>query len=372
MDNKKILDLAAKNLEEIKLLVDSLRDEEKADPLLIEITVTKAKFLYQELMLLLTNEPATDQKNLFVVAEETSVPDDENPVVAEEETFSTDIVVEALLPEEVLPAYEETEDQTPAEPNVETEEIIETEMEEVEVSTIEEGTEEASFTEQLTEEDFANEQEPEEISAFGQVTDEVSVTKQSSEEVSAFEQTTEEVSAFDKATENETLLSAQLEPIEPEEQAIPTVETQTESFFTETTEEIETMAETEPVQESEPIAVENMDETITEIQEPTDVVVKNNEELSVNEKIAATLKHEPKVKGIPVTNIMGAIGINDRFLFTRELFTNDSKKFEGTVNHLDQLNNFIEAIEYLEANFKWTKNDASLKFMELLKRRFEN
>ena len=114
-----------------------------------------------------------------------------------------------------------------------------------------------------------------------------------------------------------------------------------------------------------------MEEPEPETQEVKILSKQSISEPSVNDKLAATVVHEPKVKGLPVTNLMNAIGINDRFLYIRELFANESANFEKTVEHLDRLNSFLEAIDFLEKNFRWTKNEASLKFMELLKRRFE-
>ena len=75
---------------------------------------------------------------------------------------------------------------------------------------------------------------------------------------------------------------------------------------------------------------------------------------------------------IPIRNIWDGIGINDRILFVRELFENDSSKFELAVNALNQLSTLQEAVNYLKMNFKWHKTDASKKFLILVKRRFTN
>lgn len=97
-----------------------------------------------------------------------------------------------------------------------------------------------------------------------------------------------------------------------------------------------------------------------------------SKEPSLNERFAETTLKGSKIKGKPVTSIKTAIGINDRFLYIRELFQNNSDNFEKTIATLDQFGSFIEAIEHLEKNFKWQKNDTSLKFMDLVKRRFED
>jgi len=75
---------------------------------------------------------------------------------------------------------------------------------------------------------------------------------------------------------------------------------------------------------------------------------------------------------MPLAKIGGSIGINDRFLFIRELFANDSNAFDQAIEDLDQCQTIEQAVSYLKKNFKWTKNEASQKFLILVKRRFSN
>jgi len=83
-------------------------------------------------------------------------------------------------------------------------------------------------------------------------------------------------------------------------------------------------------------------------------------------------KEETVFQIIPINSIWDGIGINDRFLFIRELFANSSAKFETTVASLDKLTTIQEAVDYLKMNFKWNKTEASQKFLILVKRRFTN
>lgn len=94
-------------------------------------------------------------------------------------------------------------------------------------------------------------------------------------------------------------------------------------------------------------------------------------EPTLNERFTTHSDNQYKIKGKPVTSIKGAIGINDQFMFARELFDNNKNKFESTIEMLDKAAGFLDAVEYLEQNFQWKKTDTSLKFMELVKRRFE-
>ncbi len=75
-------------------------------------------------------------------------------------------------------------------------------------------------------------------------------------------------------------------------------------------------------------------------------------------------------KQAPLKSLKEGLILNDRYLFQRELFNNDKSRLDETVAALDRLANIQEAVEYLKANFRWTKSEASEKFVQLVKRRF--
>ena len=77
-----------------------------------------------------------------------------------------------------------------------------------------------------------------------------------------------------------------------------------------------------------------------------------------------------RFKPTPIKSLKEGLILNDRYLFQRELFNNDKAKLDETVAALDRLANIQEAVEYLKANFRWTKSEASGKFVQLVKRRF--
>ncbi len=97
-------------------------------------------------------------------------------------------------------------------------------------------------------------------------------------------------------------------------------------------------------------------------------------EKSVNELLGNkdNSKLEYKISNSPVDSIKAAIGINDRYQYIRELFDGKAEVFSKTVDELDRLNTIQEAVTYLQQNYKWKKNDTSLKFVNLVKRRFPN
>jgi hypothetical protein len=96
-------------------------------------------------------------------------------------------------------------------------------------------------------------------------------------------------------------------------------------------------------------------------------------EKSVNDLMSDDFsKLEYKLSNRPVSSIQSAIGINDRFQYIRELFEGSTDNFVKTVADLDSMNNIKDAVNYLQSNFKWKKNETSLKFVNLIKRRFPN
>jgi hypothetical protein len=99
-----------------------------------------------------------------------------------------------------------------------------------------------------------------------------------------------------------------------------------------------------------------------------------SKEKSVNELLAGddSGKLEYKISNSPVASLKSAIGINDRYQYIRELFEGNGDAFTKAVSDLDNLNNIQEAVNYLQQNYKWKKNDTSLKFVNLIKRRFPN
>ena len=93
---------------------------------------------------------------------------------------------------------------------------------------------------------------------------------------------------------------------------------------------------------------------------------------SINDIVNEHNNLEFKLSNRPVSNIQAAIGINDKFQYIRELFDGSSEKYADTVVSLDSMSNISEAVSYLQQNFKWKKNETSLKFINLVKRRFAN
>ncbi|WP_163323105.1 hypothetical protein [Draconibacterium mangrovi] len=151
---------------------------------------------------------------------------------------------------------------------------------------------------------------------------------------------------------------------EEEEDSVSEVEEETpeEETKEEPVSGIEPQQIKEPENEPEPVMTTNRigDRVITE--------------KSVNDLLSGNgdKKLEYKISNSPVKSIQAAIGINDRYQYIRELFDGSADSFAKTVVDLDKLGNIQEAVSYLQENFKWKKNETSLKFVNLVKRRFPN
>lgn len=77
------------------------------------------------------------------------------------------------------------------------------------------------------------------------------------------------------------------------------------------------------------------------------------------------------IYGKPVDNIRQAISLGDRFLYQRELFAQQAELMQKTLDELDQLNSFEEALNYINAHFQWdTETNTYQQFLVTLHRRF--
>ncbi len=72
----------------------------------------------------------------------------------------------------------------------------------------------------------------------------------------------------------------------------------------------------------------------------------------------------------PISDIGGAMGLNEKFSFIRELFNNDPDKFTETINTLNRASSFNEAYSYLNDTFNWDMDDSQVqKLLDLTRRK---
>lgn len=93
----------------------------------------------------------------------------------------------------------------------------------------------------------------------------------------------------------------------------------------------------------------------------------------INETLAqqkTTIDLAGKMQTAPLESIASGIGLNDRFLYIRELFRGDSGLYNDTVRQLDSATSLNDAMDFIGRHFDWDKkNDATKKFIHLIHRR---
>jgi hypothetical protein len=91
---------------------------------------------------------------------------------------------------------------------------------------------------------------------------------------------------------------------------------------------------------------------------------------SVNDLLLEKGKSDSRFSNLPVSNLGNAVTTNDKFLFIRELFEGNTDEYNEAVRNIDSMATIHDAAAFLRENFKWKKNETSLKFIDLVKRRF--
>jgi hypothetical protein len=95
---------------------------------------------------------------------------------------------------------------------------------------------------------------------------------------------------------------------------------------------------------------------------------------SLNERLG-NLRDDDDVSGIlktkPVANLSDAIGVNDKFLFIRELFNGNPESFNQAIARLDKAENLADAsaiiMSYTGSN---KETEAARQLLDLVKRKF--
>ena len=79
-----------------------------------------------------------------------------------------------------------------------------------------------------------------------------------------------------------------------------------------------------------------------------------------------------KLQTVPLVSISSGIGLNDKFLYIRELFRNDNVLYNNTIKYLDTAESLEIALYFVNQNFDWDKNnETAQKFIHLIHRRHE-
>ena len=75
--------------------------------------------------------------------------------------------------------------------------------------------------------------------------------------------------------------------------------------------------------------------------------------------------------GTPVSDVRKAIGINDRFLFMRELFSGNADEMNATLDAINVLGSYDEAYDMLCSQYGWDETRPEVEhFFRTIKRKF--
>ncbi len=129
---------------------------------------------------------------------------------------------------------------------------------------------------------------------------------------------------------------------------------------------------------AEPQVIEKVVEKIVEKPVVQEVIVEKPIEQSAPKPIVepTPVVEEPAAPkaamyGKPVDDIRLAISLGDRFLYQRELFGQNAELMQRTLNELNALGSFEEAMGYINARFQWDEESNTYQqFLVTLHRRF--
>ena len=172
------------------------------------------------------------------------------------------------------------------------------------------------------------------------------------------------------------------DPIELKKQPIPPIQEKEE-------EEIEVIEEIleEEVTEARPFIKEQErknESLISEEDQEKDVEDRDTKEESIkkidpifstlNDKLHESSGHnlQEKIKKSKLDDIQSAIGINDQFLFIRELFENKSEAYRSAINYINSEDDYTKIVSYFNTSQKWDSEDVNvIQVYDLIKRKFE-
>ncbi len=96
-----------------------------------------------------------------------------------------------------------------------------------------------------------------------------------------------------------------------------------------------------------------------------------NDELTAGQRATLVDIHQQQ----KIANIKSYIGVNQRFMFIRELFNNNAEEYNQALDKLEQQNTYIEAFNYLRNHYaqpnRWKMDSEEVvEFLEIIAKRF--
>jgi len=335
MDKRKLIQIIEKELEELKILSEEIAESEDKTSLIIDLTLSKARLLCQEIELLRE-----------LTAKGVAIPTDDSPEENEEEQIDEDedelSDVNISDPELEIVDFEESETEESDEDD---------EIDSEEETDLDEDNEDDDLTD---EDDDLDESEPEFI-------------EEEIEEEGLIEFGVNDNGEIEEDEEEETEPKSTIESTE--------LKTEPQPGVREITIDMED-DDMEPVKVSPTPGMADRP-VMREIPKPEELAQEKpvigetfQKEPSLNDSIGETKSAESPINSGAISSLRASIGLNDRFQFIREIFNNNTDKYNTVIDHLDKLETIQQAVDYLKANLTLQKNETSMKFVDLLKRRF--
>ena len=144
-------------------------------------------------------------------------------------------------------------------------------------------------------------------------------------------------------------------------------------------EPVEAPVEELGVEEPAPVAVpiEESRDNACIVREPEQALeseIELEEEITPNYSLTVintSSLHTPNCEALVLRNLMSVIGLNDRFRFRHDLFSNSDELFKETIDILNKIEDFDKAVDYLVQKFAWDEEDATVVyFYDIIKPKF--
>jgi len=374
MNANKLIRIISKDLEELKTLTSEIAETENDSYLMVDLALSRARLLCQEIELLkeVTVKP-------IVQVDETEEEEDDDEEVS-------DVVISE--PELEIINFEEQETPEMEELDQQNEEIVynSEDEEEVEEEIPEDETEEDideidNIEEEVIEEDF---ELPEDVELEvedkrnvdeNEIEDDNNDNQEEKEDLEDEEDEIEDEEEFDEENDSEfdeqdddhkSETNVEVNELNPHQQ--PEIrEIQIEDLDEEESASIQFTPASAPVERPVMREIPKPEIPVEEKQVESETFPKDR---SLNDVISENKPSETTLGNSPISSLKSSIGLNDRFLFIREIFSNNTDKYNMVIDHLDKLETIQQAVDYLKSNLTLQKNETSLKFVDLLKRRF--
>ena len=327
MDKRKLIQIIEKELEELKVLSEEVAEDENDISLIIGLAISKSRLLCQEFELL----RELSAKNFAIPTEDSSKENE-----ADEDEISDISISDPELEIVSIEEQEMNEAPEPDEDDIDLPDFADENKEEFQEDDLTDEEDDIDFIEEEIEEEGLIE--------FGENNSDNSEENED-----------EQPESNGEPTELNTDLQAGVREIyidDAEEDDLEPIKMESAPDVTE-----------RPVMREIPKPEELIQEKLI-TDEPS------AKDRSLNATIGEAKSTEPLVTNGSITSLRAAIGLNDRFLFIREIFSNNTDKYNSIIDQLDKLENQQQAVELLKANITLQKNETSLKFVDLLKRRF--